>query len=148
VALDANVDLHLEPFAVVVWQGEVVQPLARAGSSCPNGVLRLDLAPVVQDHLVHGNSLRLAFDLEIEVGELLTRCLTYRRIQLPYILLAPVNEYYAGTARVYVRVAGAMTSWISSCRSEAVSTSVASPPMTTKISIEPGTSLRARVVSS
>src|SRR5215216_1155291 len=55
VALDAHVDVHLEPFTVVVWQVDVVQPLARAGSSCLNGALRLDLAPVVQVHLVRGD---------------------------------------------------------------------------------------------
>jgi hypothetical protein len=78
VALDAHVDVHLEPFTVVVWQVEVVQPLARAGSSCLNGALRLDLAPVVQVHLVRGDLLRLhlAFDLEIEFGELLAHYLT------------------------------------------------------------------------
>ena len=84
---------------------EVVEPLARAGSCGPDGVLRLYLAAVVQDHLLRGDLLRLdlAYDLDLEVGQLAGRA-PERGIQLLEDLLVAVHEDYADAVRVYVRV--------------------------------------------
>jgi hypothetical protein len=79
---------------------------ARAGPGGPDGVLRLYLAPVVQDHLLRGDHLRLdlAYDLDLEVRQLLAGRAPEGRVELLEDLLVAVHEDYADAVRVYVRV--------------------------------------------